>query len=71
LGDRFISSVNKRISQIAQNPERYPKKKGNYREVGTDVFPYIIIYEVIKKENVVFVSYIFHTRRNPGLKFKR
>jgi hypothetical protein len=49
LGDRFISFVNKRISQIAQDPERYPKKKGNYREIGTEVFPYTIIYEVIKK----------------------
>ena len=27
LGDRFILLVNKRITQIAEDPEKYPKKK--------------------------------------------
>lgn len=71
LGVRFMVSVNKRLNEIAAHPERYAKKKGNYREVGIDVFPYVIIYEVLKKKRIVFVSYIFHAKRNPKLKYKR
>jgi mRNA-degrading endonuclease RelE of RelBE toxin-antitoxin system len=71
LGVRFISSLNKRLNEIAEYPERYTKKKGNYREALIDVFPYVVIYEVLKLKKVVFVSYIFHAKRNPKLKYKR
>jgi len=71
LGHRFMSLVNKRINEIAQSPELHKKKKGNCREALVSVFPYVIIYEIFKKEKVVFISYIFHTKRNPRLKFRR
>ena len=71
LGFRFINSINKRLKEIADHPERYPKKKGKYRETGTEIFPYIIIYEILIKENIVFVLYIFHSKRNPLLKYRR
>lgn len=71
LGVEFITSVNKRLQDIVAHPEKYAKKKGNYRETGIDVFPYIIIYEIFKKEQIIFVSYIFHTKRNPRLKYRR
>ncbi len=31
LGDRFIESIDKRLNEIAEHPERYAKKKKNYR----------------------------------------
>jgi mRNA-degrading endonuclease RelE of RelBE toxin-antitoxin system len=71
LGIKFIASVNKQLNVIAAHPERYPKKKGNYRETRIDIFPYIVIYEVLKTKKVIFVSYIFHAKRNPKLKYKR
>jgi mRNA-degrading endonuclease RelE of RelBE toxin-antitoxin system len=71
LGVRFITFVNKRLTDIADHPERYAKKKDSFREATVDVFPFIIIYEVLKKEKVIFVSYIFHAKRNPRLKYKR
>jgi plasmid stabilization system protein ParE len=71
LGKRFVSYLNKRIVELSEVPERYPKKKGHLREVGIEVFPYIIIYEVLKKEKIVFISYIFHGKRNPNKKYKR
>lgn len=71
LGNRFIASINKRLNEIAEHPERYAKKKRNYREVMIEGFPYMVIYEVLQKEQIVFVSYIFHTKRNPALKYKR
>ena len=71
LGIRFIASVNKRLNEIAEQPDKFAKKKGNFREVTTDVFPYIIIYEILLKKGIVLVSYIFHTKRNPTLIYKR
>lgn len=50
LAERFISAVNKRLYEIAAHPERYPKKKRDYRETRVNTFPYLIIDEVLKKE---------------------
>ncbi len=71
LGLRFIGSVDKRLLQIATDPERYPKRKGNFRETAVSVFHYVIIYETLKKQKIVFVYHIFHTKRNPKLKYKK
>lgn len=32
LGRRFIDVMNSSIHAVIQHPERYPKKKGNYRK---------------------------------------
>jgi len=48
-GLRFINAVNKRLYEIAADPEIYTKQKANYRETRIDIFPYTIIYEVFKK----------------------
>jgi plasmid stabilization system protein ParE len=69
LGERFISYVDKRISEIAKHPERYSKKKGNFRETLVDVFPFVIIYELIGER--IFITHIFHAKRNPSLKYRR
>lgn len=71
LGSCFIASVNKRLDEIAEQPDEFSKRKGNCREVTTNVFPYIIIYEILQKKRIVFVSFIFHTKINPTLKYKR
>ena len=71
LGVRFINAVNDKLVELSNYPDRYPKRKGELREVSTKVFPYIIIYEFLKKERIVFVSYVFHARRNPNRKYKR
>ncbi len=65
LGKRFIETVSERLAELANHPERYAKRKREFREVSTRIFPYIIIYEFLKKENVVFISYIFHTKEIP------
>ncbi len=50
LGDRFKKEVYNRIYQIEQFPERYPERKKNYREARIEIFPYLIIYR-LKKRN--------------------
>ena len=71
LGHRFMNAVDKQLSSIARHPELYAKKKGNYRESLVKGFPFAIIYEILPKQEVVFVSYVFHSKRNPRLKYKR
>jgi plasmid stabilization system protein ParE len=71
LGDRFMDAIHKGMQKALEQPERYAKKKDNYREIIVDTFPYVIIYEILKKEKVLFVSYIFHSKRNPQLKYRR
>lgn len=71
LGYRFLDCVDKCLSDLAKHPERYPIKMANYREARIAVFPYIVVYQYFKTENVVFVVNIFHGKRNPKAKYRR
>jgi len=70
LGGQFVELVDKAIKLIILNPEAYPNKKSPYREIVLSKFPYVIIYEFVKEENTVYVLHVFHTKRNPKLKYK-
>ena len=71
LGVRFVDVINKTIEFILLNPEGYPEKSPPYREIALEKFPYLIIYEFDKANNIVYILHIFHTKRNPKLKYKR
>jgi hypothetical protein len=47
------------------NPEGYPQKTSPYREIAFMKFPYIIVYEFIKEENIVYILHVFHSKRSP------
>lgn len=71
LGLRFALSVRKKIQTISINPYLFSKKKGRYHEASLDKpFPFIIVYIVDKKQKLVVVTSIFHTSRNPKMKYK-
>lgn len=71
LGERFIKSVQIKLELISRYPERYPKRKKNFRETPVGLFPYNIVYAFYKKEFVVIILSIFHTSRKPVYKYKR
>ena len=71
LGVKFIEAISNKLNEISIHPDRYAKRIDEFREVSTNIFPYILIYEFLPKEKVVFVSYVFHSKRNPTLKYKR
>ena len=71
LGHRFIEAIDSKFAEIANHPDRHARKKAGFREVTMKVFPYVIIYEILPSNKVAFISYIFHTKRNPKLKYKR
>jgi plasmid stabilization system protein ParE len=71
LGNRFIEMVEKKLDLISKYPDRYPKRKGNFREALVNIFPYIIVYSFHDREQAVVVSSIFHASRNPIMKYRK
>ena len=67
LGDRFLKEVHNKIKSIAANPLHYPLK-GKYREAQINIFPYLIIFKVDLKNDVVLVVSVFHMSRHPQKK---
>src|SRR5215469_10828746 len=70
LGERFIDNVEDCLQTIILHPEYYAIKKDNYREARVKIFPFLIVYEIIKRENLIHVAAIFHCKRNPAQKYR-
>ncbi len=66
LSVKFLNCVEKYFERISKNPLHYPLKRNQYREAFTESFPYIIIYEVLENEIVVYS--VFNTSQNPNKK---
>ena len=72
LGERFASSVRKKMDKIAENPEHYGvKTRKGYREAKIDTFPYVIVFKIYKQKKIVFVNSIHHTKKHPAKKFRK
>jgi toxin ParE1/3/4 len=71
LGFQFRATIEKFFQSIADNPERFPKVRGEVRRaVVIRRFPYVIHF-LIEKNRVVILS-VFHTSRDPAqLKTRR
>jgi mRNA-degrading endonuclease RelE of RelBE toxin-antitoxin system len=63
LGMIFLNWVEKYLKSIQRNPLQYPLKRKPYREAFIKKFPYVIIYEVLEDEVIVYS--VFNTHRNP------
>lgn len=66
LGLRFLKCVQKFFDRLKKNPHHYPLKSNNFREAYIQKFPYVIIYEIIDREIIVFS--VFNTHQNPTKK---
>lgn len=69
LGDLFLAELNRCYSKLEKNPLHYQKLKRNYRHLVLNKFPYVLIFELIEDDIIIFA--VFHTARNPKLKFKK
>lgn len=65
LGKRFFSKVKSTIKTISKNPYLFELKYNDFRCIPVDVFPFVIMYTIIKENKVIIISAIFHTSRNP------
>ncbi|NBL63934.1 type II toxin-antitoxin system RelE/ParE family toxin [Flavobacterium sp. NST-5] len=67
LGKQFLNSLKLGLTIIKSNPELFSiKRKSTYREMKFKKFPFIVIYEIIGNEVIVYS--VFHTSRNPEKK---
>lgn len=66
LGEKFLGNLDVYFDRIQKYPKHYQIKRKPYREVFLKNFPFLIIYEII--ENNIIVYAVFHSSRNPNNK---
>ena len=71
LGKRFVITIRETLMLTSNHPEAFSKTKANFREVVVDGFPFVIVYRYDKKDDIINVLHVFHTSRNPKMKYKR
>lgn len=70
LGIAFSETAINYFEYLSRNAHSHPKIRGEYRELVMKRFPYVIVYRIVK-ENEVVVLGILHTKRNPSIRKKR
>lgn len=68
LGEEFLKELDSRYNKLESHPEYYGKIKKSFRQISLKRFQYVVVFEILKNEVIVFA--VFHTKRNPKLKFK-
>ncbi|HEY9340699.1 MAG TPA: type II toxin-antitoxin system RelE/ParE family toxin [Hanamia sp.] len=68
LGEEFLKELDSYYDKLQSHPEYFGKIKSNFRQTALKRFPYVVVFEIMQNEVVVFS--VFHTKRNPKLKFK-
>lgn len=67
LGKEFLSYLKGYFSILKTNPKLFQiTRKSIYRELPMKKFPFVIIYEIINNDVVIYS--VFHTSRNPSKK---
>lgn len=67
LGKQFLTYLKSHLQVLKTHPELFEiKKEPGYRELTLVKFPFVIIYEIINDEVIIYS--VFHTSRNPERK---
>jgi len=69
LGGLFLAELDNCYDRLEVHPDSYQKTENNFRQIIVRTFPYVIVFEILKDDVVIYA--VFHTSRNPGKKFKR
>jgi len=69
LGNLFLKELESSFSILEDKPGIYAKIKKNFRQKVLKKFPYVVVFEIINKDVIVYC--IFHTSQNPRKKFIR
>lgn len=67
LGIRFEKEFFRKIGLIQSNPLHYPLKK-ELREAMMETFPYLLVYKVSERKNMILIVSVFHMSRHPKKK---
>lgn len=74
LGEDFEVAVRARFREIAESPHRFPRLESVrtrrfFRRARVKGFPYIVVFEELPDECVVYA--VAHTSRRPGYWLRR
>lgn len=69
LGDIFLAKLDEALQKLASNPVLYSIAFKSYRQVAIQRFPYVVVYEIDKKDVIIYS--IFHTSRQPKKKYRK
>ena len=69
LGDLFLKELDGCFGRAEKFPLVYAKIRKNFRQVIFSNFPYVVVFEILKNDVVVYA--VFHTSRSPRKKFKK
>ena len=69
LGDMFLVELDRCYDKLEAWPDSYARIKKNFRQIILKTFPYVIVFEILKDEVVIYA--IFHTSRSTRQKFKK
>jgi plasmid stabilization system protein ParE len=65
VAERFCIAVDQAVSRIAKGIEALPVLTGQYRYVRVNRFPYILVFRLVDRDEVIVVA-VAHTSRRPG-----
>ena len=71
LGLAFADAIYAAADHICKYPESYSFKKYQFREFIVKRFPFVVVYVYIESDALINILHIFHTSRNPKLKYKK
>lgn len=57
LGEEFLNELDGIYRKIETHPEYFGKAKKNFRQAVLKRFPFVLVYEIIKTDVVVFAVY--------------
>lgn len=63
LGRRFREEVKSGLRRIKENPETWPKERGDIKRYLLHTFPYKILYSIEK--DYIYIIAIAHCHRRP------
>jgi len=69
LGERFKKQLDETLMLIQRNPEMFNVIADNFREAVLRVFPFVVVFEVVKNE--IRAYSVFYTSRNPAGRHRR
>lgn len=71
LGERFLNQIEAAITTVGNNPKLFPVKVGPYRRYVVSTFPFVLVYEFIPEEQLIYILHVFHASQNPEKKLRR
>jgi hypothetical protein len=69
LGSKLLDAIEQAERDIKANPLGYQIKHHPYRTRATWPFPYVLVYEVIEKEIIIYQ--FFCSLQDPASRFKK